>query len=62
MIIYNRWGQIVYETKNVSVGWDGSFGVEGRDAPQGVYSYKISYKSPNAVEKRKIVGHVTLIR
>ena len=28
MVIYNRWGEIIFETFNVDVGWDGSYGTE----------------------------------
>lgn len=58
-IIYNRWGQPVFQTTDKSTGWDGTF--QGELAPQGVYVYAIQYKNSknNFVEKH---GTVTLLR
>lgn len=38
MLIYNRWGQLIYAG---SEGWDGK--VDGKEAPLGTYSYTVSY-------------------
>jgi len=62
MKIYNRWGEVVFQTKNVEVGWDGSYGVEGLDAPPGVYTYYINIKMPDVDKIVQFVGHVTLVR
>ncbi len=39
MVIYNRWGQSIYQTTDADKGWDGT--VVGERAPQGQYVYKI---------------------
>lgn len=39
--VFNRWGQMVYESHNSDEGWDGTYG--GTEAPGGVYTYRISY-------------------
>lgn len=62
MKIYNRWGEVVFQTKNVEVGWDGSYGVEGLDAPLGVYTYHIHIKMPDVDKVAVFTGHVSLIR
>jgi gliding motility-associated-like protein len=62
MIIYNRWGEIVFETKDVNIGWDGSYGTDGRDVQEGAYTYKITYKNPQIDERKIVVGHISLIR
>jgi len=41
LMIFNRWGQMVFETNNPLHGWDGYY--EGKLSPHGVYVYKISY-------------------
>ena len=41
--IYDRWGNIVFETKTVSEGWDGNL-ESGKYAPQGTYVYYIVYE------------------
>jgi gliding motility-associated-like protein len=40
--IYNRWGQPVYESTDVSRGWDGKF--KGNDLPVGAYYWTIAAK------------------
>ena len=62
MLIYNRWGNLIFETHDVNVGWDGSYGTEGRDVQQGIYTYKITYKNPRIDERKTVVGHVTIVR
>ncbi len=39
MIIYNRWGQMLWETNEVYIGWDGYL-KSGELSHQGVYVYK----------------------
>ncbi len=62
MQIYNRWGEIVFETNNLDFGWDGSYGLEGTDALPGSYTYKINIKVPDNDDRVIITGHVNLIR
>ena len=59
MQVFNRWGQVVFETGNTQEGWDGTF--NGAPAQQGVYAYSIKVKAANGtlIEKR---GTVTLLR
>jgi gliding motility-associated-like protein len=42
LIIYNRWGQLVFETDKQSDQWDGTYG--GKSAPIGSYAYAIEVK------------------
>lgn len=62
MEIYNRWGELIFETYNPYIGWDGSYGNEGLDVPQGTYIYKIVFKSPIIDKRRTVTGHVNLIK
>ncbi len=59
MQIFDRWGGKLFETNDISTGWDGT--ANGRAMPQGVYIYLIKAKEPekNAIEKR---GSVFLLR
>ena len=45
LIIYNRWGQKVFETDNANQRWDGTY--NGINAPQGSYAYNVSAKGPS---------------
>ena len=40
MEVYDRWGEIIFQTNQLDVGWDGSY--QGAPAPQGTYLYKIA--------------------
>ncbi len=39
--IYNRWGQLIFETKDPYDGWDGTY--KGTYVKQGIYIYKFQY-------------------
>jgi gliding motility-associated-like protein len=56
--IYNRFGEKVFETNNLSKGWDGTY--QGQKLPPGVYVYTINAKDAKGVLFLK--GSVTLIR
>ena len=39
--IFNRWGQIVFETTDLTISWDGTFKNNGQTVPMDTYSYVI---------------------
>ena len=60
-IIFDRWGQKVFETNNRDEGWNGKFNNSGNNLPMGAYVYFIQFKSNSDKEFQKR-GTVTLIR
>ena len=62
MLIFNRWGEVVFETHNSEVGWDGSFGPTVGLVADGMYTWKITYKNPQTDERKILVGHVLVLR
>jgi gliding motility-associated-like protein len=64
LLIYNRWGQVVFESHNPNVGWDGSYGSENEiDRVQdGTYTWKIIYYSSQNEGSYEKIGHVNLIK
>jgi len=62
LTIYNRWGETVWVSKDASVGWDGSYGAQGRDVQQGVYTWKITYKEIETDKRETLTGHVLLMK
>ncbi|MBK8362542.1 MAG: gliding motility-associated C-terminal domain-containing protein [Bacteroidetes bacterium] len=57
--IFNRWGEMIFETTDPKVGWDGT--TNGRYAPEAVYVYLLQAVQADGSEiLRK--GSVTLIR
>jgi gliding motility-associated-like protein len=59
MIIFNRWGEIMFESYNFNVGWDGTYG--GKICQDGTYIWVIEYKD-NGNNKNRLVGHVNLLK
>jgi gliding motility-associated-like protein len=59
MTIYNRWGEIVFQSFDPEGHWDGYFG--GKLAQDGLYVWKIHYTDLNE-ERQLLVGHVSLLR
>ena len=60
LFIFNRWGEIVWESHDSSVGWDGTYG--GKLVQDGTYTWRIEFKTTETDERRLITGHVNLIR
>jgi gliding motility-associated-like protein len=58
LIIYNRWGQKVFETSDRSHAWDGK--LNGKDLDTGVYVWYCTFKRSGIRSDQK--GTVTLIR
>lgn len=59
-MIFNRWGELIFETNNLNLFWDGTY--LGNPSAEDVYIWKINYKVPNTNKRETKVGHVTLIR
>lgn len=49
--IFDRWGELLYESRDLNASWDGSF--RGRTCMQGIYLYDILYKLPFQEVKRQ---------
>jgi gliding motility-associated-like protein len=60
MLIFNRWGQMIWECHDINGQWDGSY--NGYYVPDGCYFWKSEFKVLNSSEKRVIMGYVTIIR
>lgn len=60
MDIFNRWGETVFTTRNIEVGWDGL--VRGNKAQDGVYVYRIKVWITNDQDPIIYSGKVTLLR
>jgi gliding motility-associated-like protein len=58
-VVYDRWGEKVFETYDMSKGWDGNF--RGRSCDPAVYDYYLKTTCINDIEFIK-KGNVTLIR
>ena len=59
MQIFNRWGELLFNTEDKNMGWDGYY--NGKLCPSDVYIYKIDFKFIDGRETMKF-GDITLIR
>ncbi len=59
LLIFNRWGELLFESKDPERGWDGTY--QGRLCQQDVYIYKVAASFENG-ERVVRVGDVNLIR
>ena len=60
--IFNRWGELIFESNNPLVGWDGTFGNRGIQCQNGTYIYRIIIKVPGIDDRKIINGHLNLVR
>jgi gliding motility-associated-like protein len=60
LLIFNRWGEILFESNDAEYGWDGTYG--GKIVPDGTYIWKIRYRVLGVDKPQEIMGHVNLIR
>lgn len=59
MMIFNRWGELVFESTNPEEGWDGT--VNGNTVRPDTYVYKIKVQDLHGNWHEK-EGHVTVVR
>jgi len=59
-LIYNRWGEILFESFDVTTGWDGTY--HGEIVPQGTYNWELQFGLIENDKDVKINGHVNLFR
>jgi gliding motility-associated-like protein len=60
LIVVNRWGETIFESRDKSQGWDGSF--QGVPCEIGTYIWQLVYKDENSTKTIHKRGHVNLIR
>jgi gliding motility-associated-like protein len=60
MAVFNRQGERVFYTNNVSQGWDGTF--NGHPQPMGTYVWFVQYNDPLTKSVAETQGTVILIR
>jgi len=58
--IFNRWGEVVWESYDASVGWDGTY--KGKMSPSGTYVWVVRFASYFDSERQILTGQVTLLK
>jgi gliding motility-associated-like protein len=59
MLIFNRWGELIWKGENLLSQWDGKF--NGVVCQDGTYIWKVTYVDFNE-NKKTLTGHINLIR
>jgi len=60
MELHDRWGILIYSTKDITQGWDGK--INGVDAGIGTYSYVIKAAGINGEGRREFTGYFNLLK
>jgi gliding motility-associated-like protein len=61
LYIFNRWGAVVFKTKDINQGWDGTSLDKMTPAMQGLYTFKLLFNNYNAGLQTK-TGTFVLLR
>lgn len=62
MTIFNRWGDIVFESKNTEYGWDGTYNGSYGVMMDNTYTWKIEFKTKRTDERKVYTGHVSVLK
>jgi gliding motility-associated-like protein len=60
LVVFNRWGQVVFRTKDWKQGWDGR--INGGLQPTGTYVWLLRYTNRDTKQRIEQKGTMTLIR
>ena len=60
LTIFNRWGEVIFQTNNKNIGWDGSY--NGVLQPNGVYTYSVQLKRKSNDSVKTYHGHINLLK
>lgn len=61
LMIFNRWGELVFESYNSQVGWNGDYSDQGL-VQDDVYVWKIDFKETMSDKRHEFFGHVTVLK
>jgi gliding motility-associated-like protein len=64
LVIFNRWGNLVFETNNPAIEWDGKNQRTGTDCAEGTYFYvcEVYFQSLEGLVQQRLQGSVTIVR
>jgi gliding motility-associated-like protein len=63
MQVFNRWGELVFESNDSKVGWDGTYGTNRvLKCQQGTYTWVIRLELLQNGESKVFTGHVNLLK
>ena len=60
MKIFNRWGEIIWETNDSNSSWDGTY--NNIVCPDGIYVWAVRFGVTKSDEKKEFMGSLTIIK
>ncbi|MDP5099511.1 MAG: gliding motility-associated C-terminal domain-containing protein [Crocinitomicaceae bacterium] len=60
LLIFNRWGEVIWENHDPNQGWDGTY--NGKLVPAGSYAWVARVKKPQNDGKETFSGNINLLR
>lgn len=60
--VFDRWGELIWESHDAKGRWDGTYGSKGADCQNGIYTWKIEYKPKETDKKVIVTGFINLMR
>jgi gliding motility-associated-like protein len=60
LLVYNRWGEVIWASKDVNATWDGTY--KGKIVPAGIYNWTIRTKDALNDKKYEFTGSITVLR
>jgi gliding motility-associated-like protein len=61
LLIFDRWGEIIFESHDVTKGWDGTYS-DNYKVQDGTYTWKIEFKTTINDKRVSDIGHVNVLR
>ncbi len=62
LMIFDRWGKLVFNSTDPSEGWNGAMNNSGEVLPSGVYNWRLVERPAGSSDKKDWFGTVTLLR
>lgn len=62
LMIFDRWGQLVFDSTDPSEGWNGALNNSGEVLPTGVYNWRLIERPVGSSDKKDWFGTVTLLK
>lgn len=59
--VFNRWGEMIFESYNPATGWNGTYGDQGL-VREGTYIWTIEYGETMSDKLHQETGHVTILK
>ena len=61
LTVFNRWGEIMFESYNATTGWTGTYGNQGL-VEDGIYVWQIEFGETMSDKRHTHRGHVTVLK